>query len=87
MAVRGQCCLRKLEGAAPANRAGCDPSTACRRSAVYGLRSAVCGLRRSLNRQPFLRRKFAACEVFVCCIILPIQGKASRLIRSEGRLR
>jgi hypothetical protein len=35
----------------------------------------------------FNQRKFAACEVFGCCIILPIQGKASRLIRSEGRLR
>ncbi len=35
----------------------------------------------------FNQRKFAACEVFGCCIILPIQGKASRLIRGAGRLR
>jgi len=37
--------------------------------------------------QPHNERKFAGSEVFVCCIILPIQGKASRLIRSAGRLR
>jgi len=40
-----------------------------------------------LESSKFHRRKFAAGEVFVGCIILPIQGKASRLIPSAGRFR
>jgi hypothetical protein len=71
MAVRGTCGLRKLEESALLQRAVC-----------FDLRLAA------LIESPlYLQRKFVACEVFVCCIILPIQGKASRLIRSAGRLR
>ncbi|RZS39768.1 hypothetical protein EV673_1524 [Limnobacter thiooxidans] len=77
MALRGPCCLCKLEGALRLRLAACD------------LRPATCDLQPAvfLESPAFLQRKFAACEVFVCCIILPIRGRASRLIRSEGRLR
>jgi len=67
----------QTEPAAPVNR--CDRPAAC------GLRLAACGVRRITALSPAQVRSLQ--EVFACCIILPIQGKASRLIRSAGRLR
>ena len=81
MAVPGQCSLRKLEKAALA--------TYDLRLTTYDLLWMLCGLHAAMlpRRSDFHQRKFAAGEVFNCCIISPIQGKASRLIHSEGRLR
>jgi hypothetical protein len=36
---------------------------------------------------PFSDASSQPWEVFDCCIILPIQGKASLMIRGAGRLR